>query len=133
VTELLTRNNLTAADIDAFELLGGTSRVPRVKQALSEALGGRALDMWVARSAGCAFTRDLAACGWGQAASCAALPLCVPVPSPPLRAPAPATCPPTHTPTHHSTGTWTLTRRLCWERASLLPTCPPSSACVSLA
>ena len=45
VTELLSRNNLTAADIGAFELLGGTSRVPRVKQALSAALGGRALDM----------------------------------------------------------------------------------------
>jgi molecular chaperone DnaK (HSP70) len=49
VRELLARNNLTAADVDAIELLGGTSRVPRLKQALSEALGGRTLDMWVAR------------------------------------------------------------------------------------
>ncbi|KAI3435832.1 hypothetical protein D9Q98_001890 [Chlorella vulgaris] len=45
VTTLLRRNNLTAADITAFELLGGTSRVPAVKQALSAALGGRTLDM----------------------------------------------------------------------------------------
>lgn len=45
MTTLLQRNNLTAADVDAFELLGGTSRVPRIKAALSEALGGRTLDM----------------------------------------------------------------------------------------
>lgn len=45
MTTLLRRNNLTAADITAFELLGGTSRVPAVKQALSAALGGRTLDM----------------------------------------------------------------------------------------
>lgn len=42
---LLARNNLSGADVAAVELLGGTSRVPRLKQALSEALGGRALDM----------------------------------------------------------------------------------------
>lgn len=45
VTELLARNNLTAADLAGIQLLGGTSRVPRIKQALSEALGGRSLDM----------------------------------------------------------------------------------------
>ena len=45
VVTLLQRNNLTAVDVAAVELLGGTSRVPRVKQALSEALGGRTLDM----------------------------------------------------------------------------------------
>lgn len=45
LSTLLSRNNLTAADLDAVELLGGGSRVPRLKQALSEALGGRGLDM----------------------------------------------------------------------------------------
>ena len=45
VTELLRRNNVTGAELEAVELLGGSSRVPRVKAALSEALGGRALDM----------------------------------------------------------------------------------------
>jgi hypoxia up-regulated 1 len=43
--ELLKRNNLTGADLAAVELLGGSSRVPKVKVALSEALGGRSLDM----------------------------------------------------------------------------------------
>ena len=43
--ELLRRNNVTSADVAAVELLGGSSRVPRLKQALSDALGGRALDM----------------------------------------------------------------------------------------
>lgn len=42
---LLERNNLTAADLAAVELLGGGSRVPRLKAELSKALGGRALDM----------------------------------------------------------------------------------------
>jgi len=46
VTEILKRNNLTGADLAAVELLGGSSRVPRVKGALTEALGGRALDMY---------------------------------------------------------------------------------------
>ncbi len=45
LSTLLSRNNLTAADLAAVELLGGGSRVPRLKQALSEVLGGRALDM----------------------------------------------------------------------------------------
>ncbi len=45
VTTLLARNNLSAADLAGVQLLGGTSRVPRIKAALSEALGGRALDM----------------------------------------------------------------------------------------
>eukprot|EP00891_Asterochloris_glomerata_P004630 jgi/Astpho2/4630/Aster-00203 len=38
------RNNLTKGDIAAVELLGGGSRVPKVKAALSEALDGRGLD-----------------------------------------------------------------------------------------
>ncbi|PSC68342.1 heat shock 70 kDa 17 isoform A [Micractinium conductrix] len=42
---LLERNNLTAGDVAAVELLGGTSRVPRLKQALSDVLGSRPLDM----------------------------------------------------------------------------------------
>ena len=42
--ELVQRNNLTKGDIAAVELLGGGSRVPRVKAALSEALDGRGLD-----------------------------------------------------------------------------------------
>lgn len=46
VKALLERNNLTVSDLSAFELLGGSSRVPKVKAALSEALGGRALDMY---------------------------------------------------------------------------------------
>ncbi|KIZ04287.1 hypothetical protein MNEG_3673 [Monoraphidium neglectum] len=41
---LLERNNLKPSDIDAVELLGGGSRVPRLQAALSEALGGRSLD-----------------------------------------------------------------------------------------
>jgi hypoxia up-regulated 1 len=45
VATILQRNNVTGADLAAVELLGGTSRVPRVKAALTEALGGRALDM----------------------------------------------------------------------------------------
>jgi hypoxia up-regulated 1 len=45
LVEILRRNNLTPGDLAAVELVGGTSRVPRVKAALSEALGGRALDM----------------------------------------------------------------------------------------
>ena len=45
LVKLLERNNVTVADIAAVELLGGGSRVPRLKAALSEALGGRALDM----------------------------------------------------------------------------------------
>lgn len=45
VIEILKRNNLTAADLASVELLGGSSRIPKVKSALSEALGGRALDM----------------------------------------------------------------------------------------
>ena len=44
VAALLLRNNLTAADLDGVELLGGGSRVPAVKRALSKALAGRALD-----------------------------------------------------------------------------------------
>ena len=42
--ELVQRNNLTKGDIAAVELLGGGSRVPKVKAALSEALDGRGLD-----------------------------------------------------------------------------------------
>lgn len=45
VLTLMERNNLTVADLSAFELLGGSSRIPRVKTVLSQALGGRALDM----------------------------------------------------------------------------------------
>ncbi|GFR42342.1 hypothetical protein Agub_g3033, partial [Astrephomene gubernaculifera] len=41
---LLERNGLAAGDIDAVELLGGGSRVPRLQAALSEVLGGRGLD-----------------------------------------------------------------------------------------
>jgi len=45
VAEILKRNNITGADLAAVELLGGSSRVPAVKAALSEVLGGRTLDM----------------------------------------------------------------------------------------
>ena len=45
VVELLKRNNLTSADLSSVELLGGSSRVPKVKSALQNALDGRALDM----------------------------------------------------------------------------------------
>lgn len=41
LTALLTRNKLKASDIDAVELLGGGSRVPKLQSVLSEALGGR--------------------------------------------------------------------------------------------
>ena len=43
--EILERNELAVQDLSAVELLGGGSRVPAVKKALSEALGGRQLDM----------------------------------------------------------------------------------------
>lgn len=42
---MLERNNLTPDDLAAVELLGGGSRIPAVKAALSSALGGRSLDM----------------------------------------------------------------------------------------
>jgi len=45
VAEILKRNNITGENLSAVELLGGCSRVPRVKAALTETLGGRALDM----------------------------------------------------------------------------------------
>ena len=45
LTEILERNSLAVSDLAAVELLGGGSRVPAVKRALTEALGGRQLDM----------------------------------------------------------------------------------------
>ena len=45
LVQLLARNNLGAADVQAVELLGGGSRIPAVKAALSDALDGRSLDM----------------------------------------------------------------------------------------
>jgi hypoxia up-regulated 1 len=45
VAEILKRNNITGENLSAVELLGGCSRVPRVKAALTETLSGRALDM----------------------------------------------------------------------------------------
>ncbi|GIL45761.1 hypothetical protein Vafri_2912 [Volvox africanus] len=41
---IMERNGLQPGDIDAVELLGGGSRVPRLQAALSDVLGGRALD-----------------------------------------------------------------------------------------
>lgn len=41
LTTLLTRNKLKPGDVDAVELLGGGSRVPKLQAVLSEALGGR--------------------------------------------------------------------------------------------
>lgn len=41
LTALLSRNKLKSGDVDAVELLGGGSRVPKLQAALSEALGGR--------------------------------------------------------------------------------------------
>lgn len=41
---LLTRNPVDAQNVSAVELLGGGTRVPRLQQVLSEALGGRGLD-----------------------------------------------------------------------------------------
>lgn len=41
LTALLSRNKLKSSDVDAVELLGGGSRVPKLQAALSEALGGR--------------------------------------------------------------------------------------------
>lgn len=38
---LLSRNKLKPSDVDAVELLGGGSRVPKLQSVLSEALGGR--------------------------------------------------------------------------------------------
>ncbi|KAF8058449.1 HSP70-17 [Scenedesmus sp. PABB004] len=44
LTKLLERNGLKPGDVDAVELLGGGSRVPKLQAVLSEALGGRHLD-----------------------------------------------------------------------------------------
>eukprot|EP00882_Tetradesmus_deserticola_P024516 GHRQ01026801.1.p1 GENE.GHRQ01026801.1~~GHRQ01026801.1.p1 ORF type:complete len:260 (+),score=164.77 GHRQ01026801.1:1532-2311(+) len=44
LTTLLSRNKLSAKDVDAVELLGGGSRVPKLQAELSAALGGRHLD-----------------------------------------------------------------------------------------
>jgi hypothetical protein len=44
---LLKRNNLKPTDVDAVELLGGGSRVPKLQAALSEALGGRWVEVMV--------------------------------------------------------------------------------------
>lgn len=44
LTRLLQRSSLKAQDIEAVEVLGGGSRVPRLQSVLSEALGGRGLD-----------------------------------------------------------------------------------------
>jgi hypothetical protein len=44
LTKLLARNKLAATEVDAVELLGGGSRIPRLQAALSEALEGRSLD-----------------------------------------------------------------------------------------
>lgn len=44
LVRIIARNNLTAADLSAVELLGGGSRVPKLQSLLSEALGGRVLD-----------------------------------------------------------------------------------------
>ena len=41
---LLERSGLDADSLGAVELLGGGSRIPAVKAALSAALGGRSLD-----------------------------------------------------------------------------------------
>jgi molecular chaperone DnaK (HSP70) len=41
LTRLLARNKLSAKDVDAVELLGGGSRVPKLQAELSTALGGR--------------------------------------------------------------------------------------------
>lgn len=43
---LLARNSLKPEALAAVELLGGGSRVPRLKATLQEALGGRTLDMY---------------------------------------------------------------------------------------
>jgi len=52
VRALLARNGLAPGDLEAVELLGGGSRVPRVQAELQAALGGRALDKCGARAAG---------------------------------------------------------------------------------
>eukprot|EP00879_Flechtneria_rotunda_P024057 GHRR01025481.1.p1 GENE.GHRR01025481.1~~GHRR01025481.1.p1 ORF type:complete len:539 (+),score=222.19 GHRR01025481.1:412-2028(+) len=44
LSKLLARNKLKPSDVDAVELLGGGSRVPKLQAVLSEALGGRHLD-----------------------------------------------------------------------------------------
>jgi len=44
LVEILERNNLSVANLDGVELLGGGTRVPKLQAVLSEALGGRNLD-----------------------------------------------------------------------------------------
>ena len=41
---ILQRNGLSAADIQAVELLGGGSRIPKLQAELVQALSGRTLD-----------------------------------------------------------------------------------------
>ena len=45
VLERLPEHGVTLGDIEVVEIIGGATRVPFIKQALSDALGGRALDM----------------------------------------------------------------------------------------
>ena len=42
--QILQRNGLTAADIQAVELLGGGSRIPKLQAELTQVLSGRVLD-----------------------------------------------------------------------------------------
>ena len=44
VLERLPEHGVTLGDIEVVEIIGGATRVPFIKQALSDALGGRALD-----------------------------------------------------------------------------------------
>ena len=44
LTKLLARNKLAPTDVEAVELIGGGSRIPRLQAALTEALQGRTLD-----------------------------------------------------------------------------------------
>lgn len=64
---ILKRNNLTAADLDAVELLGGGTRVPKLQAVLSETLGGRGLDRCVRRgepSSAVSLKHALQGCVW---------------------------------------------------------------------
>lgn len=78
---VLERNGVKVEELDAVELLGGGSRVPRLQAALSEVLGGRGLDRWGQLRGGGGYcgAREAAAgglaggCSWGSSCGCAAV------------------------------------------------------------
>lgn len=73
---LLSRNKLKPSDVDAVELLGGGSRVPKLQSVLSEALGGRWVTHWLAEVDVKLHSRLWRPAASSSSSACAALVLC---------------------------------------------------------